>query len=174
MLTFNKLWENYPTILGEKTLCKTDGKINFDDQCAIRLGSTLSSNGVDTLKIVSKGRHCWQHGASDGHILAAEELATGLNRLSIDGIGKLVKLSPSEFQREISNKQGIIFFKDFWQRTNTKTGKKESYRNRSGDHIDLWNGSRLTDWKTWFLISSTLNTNGAYGKSKEIWFWRIL
>jgi hypothetical protein len=82
------------------------------------------------------------------------------------------EINPSDYQRDLNHIQGIIFFKDFWQRT--VNGNKETFRNRSGDHIDLWNGSRLTDWRTWFAISSVLNTGGVYGKSKEIWFWRVL
>jgi len=35
----------------------------------------------------------------------------------------------------LRGKRGIIFFKDYWQRT--INGKKEFFRNRSGDHIDL-------------------------------------
>lgn len=48
MLEFKKMWENYPTIQGESAPCKTNGKKNFDDQCAIRLGACLVSCGVDT------------------------------------------------------------------------------------------------------------------------------
>lgn len=167
MIKFEKIWEAYPTIQGDKAPCKTDGKKNFEDQCAIRLGAALAKNGVKTTSLVAKSRHCWQHQSSEGHVLAAEELANGLARVPIGGIEKMIAIGPDTFQKEISGKRGIIFFKDFWERNG------ESFRNRSGDHIDLWNGSRLTDWRTWFLISATLNTGGAYSKSKEIWFWRI-
>lgn len=168
MIKFTKLWESYPTIQGDKAPCKTNGKKNFEDQCAIRLGVALASSGVKTTNLVPKGRHCWHHESSQGHVLAAEELANGLARFPIGGIQKKIKIDPATFQKDISGKKGIIFFKDFW----TRNG--ENFRNRSGDHIDLWNGSRLTDWRTWFLISSTFNTGGNYSKSKEIWFWRVL
>lgn len=168
MIKFQKLWEAYPTIQGDKTPCKTNGIVNFSDQCAIRLGAALAKNGVKTTNLVTKGRHCWQHETSEGHILAAEELANGLARFPIGGVQRKIELATDSFQKEIAGKKGIIFFKDFW----TRDG--ESFRNRSGDHIDLWNGSRLTDWRTWFLISATFNTGGTYSKSKEIWFWRML
>ena len=168
MIQFQKFWESYPTIQGDKAPCKTNGKKNFEDQCAIRLGAALAKNWVKTTNLVPKGRHCWKHEAVEGHVLAAEELANGLARFPIGGIQKKIDIDPSTFQKDIAGKRGIIFFKDFW----TRNG--ESFRNRSGDHIDLWNGSRLTDWRTWFLISTTLNTGGNYGKSKEIWFWRVL
>lgn len=168
MLTFQKLWDSYPTIQGDKAPCKKNGKKNFEDQCAIRLGVALAQNGVKTLNLVPKSRHCWHHEVKEGHILAAEELANGLSKFPIGGVQKKIDLEPSTFQKDIAGKSGIIFFKDFY----TRNG--ESFRNRSGDHIDLWNGSRLTDWQTWFLISSAFNIGGDYKKSKEIWFWRVL
>jgi hypothetical protein len=167
MITFQKLWDSYPTIQGDKAPCKTQGKKNFDDQCAIRLGAALADNGVKTTNLVPKSRHCWHHDVNEGHVLAAEELALGLARYPIGGIQRKIEISPDTFQKDISGKKGIVFFKDFW----TRNG--ENFRNRSGDHIDLWNGSRLTDWRTWFLISSTFNTGGTYSKSKEVWFWRV-
>jgi hypothetical protein len=168
VIKFQQLWDSYPTIQGDKTPCTTNGKTNFDDQCAIRLGSALAKNGVKTTNLVPKGRHCWQHDISEGHVLAAEELANGLARFHIGGIQKKIEINPSTFQKDLIGKKGIIFFKDFW----TRNG--ESFRNRSGDHIDLWNGSPLTDWRTWFLMSATFNTGGTYSRSKEIWFWRVL
>lgn len=167
MINFQKLWDTYPTIQGDKAPCKTDGVKNFQDQCAIRLGAALSNNGVKTTSLVPKSRHCWHHEVSEGHIFAAEELATGLMKFSIPGIAKKADVDPSTFQNDLSGKKGIVFFKDFWQRDG------ETYRNRSGDHIDLWNGSRLTDWRTWFVISSTFNLGGNFSKSKEIWFGEI-
>lgn len=166
-MEFQKLWDNYPTIQGDKAPCRTDGIKNFQDQCAIRLGAALSSNGVKTTNLVPKARHCWYHNTSDGHILAAEELASGLTNYSMPGVSHKESVNPATYQKELAGRKGIIFFKDFWQRDG------EIYRNRSGDHIDLWNGSRLTDWRTWFFISSTFNLGGNYSKSKEIWFWEV-
>ncbi len=167
MVKFQKLWDSHPNIQGDKAPCKTNGVKNFQDQCAIRLGTALSSNGVKTTNLVPKVRHCWHHETSEGHVLAAEELANGLLKYPILGIAKKIEVGSGTFQKTLSNKKGIVFFKDFWQRDG------ENFRNRSGDHIDLWNGSRLTDWRTWFLISSTFNLGGNYSKSKEIWFWGV-
>ncbi|MGR5150039.1 type VI secretion system amidase effector protein Tae4 [Photobacterium alginatilyticum] len=167
MIRFKNLWEEHPTITGDKTPCSTDGKPNFSDQCAIRLGAALAASGVDTRKLVSKARHCWFHDISEGHVLAAEELARGLARQPLKGVGKVQKIDPNNFARALSGKTGIIFFKDFWARDN------ELFRNRTGDHIDLWNGSRLSDWRTWFMISSVFNAGSNYAKSKEIWFWSV-
>jgi hypothetical protein len=166
-MDFQNLCNKHPTIVGDSVPCSTDGKANFSDQCAIRLGVALASIGVDTTSLVPKARHCWYHDSGLGHVLAAEELAQGLSRMPISGVSRLQKIDPKQFARKLSGKKGIIFFKDFWSRDG------ENFRNRSGDHIDLWNGSRLTDWKTWFMISGLFNAGGNYSKSKEIWFWEV-
>lgn len=104
MIKFKELWDSYPTIQGEKAPCKTDGKKNFEDQCAIRLGVSLAQNGVKTTNLVSKQRHCWHHKNSDGHILAAEELANGLAKHPIPGIQKATNIDSKKFQKDLSGK----------------------------------------------------------------------
>ena len=174
MITFQKLWDNHPAISGDKNPCSTNGKSNFHDQCAIRVGVALSACGFDTRKLPGV-RHCWQHKSTPGHVLAAEELAKGLKSFPIAGIGKLQEIEPSEFAEKLRGKKGIIFFKDYWRRT--INGKKESHRNRSGDHIDLWNGHRITDWKSWVRIKFGITIPGYWDDledSKTVWFWRVL
>lgn len=168
MINFDKLWESYPVIKdGESAPCKTNGKKNFDNQCAIRLGVGLAACGVNTTKIVQKTRHCWQHDAKQGHVLSAEELAHGLIKANIAGVSAVKKVDPKSFQTLLAGKTGIIFFKDFWARTG------EDPALQSGDHIDLWKKNRLTNWKTWFSISRVFEFSGDYSKSKEVWFWEI-
>ena len=175
MVTFQKLWENHPTITDNDNPCKTNGKSNYPNQCAIRVGASLAKRGVNISRI-PEALHCWhKHDKSLGHIIRAEELANGLNRHIIPRLQKAVKGSPDDFAKKLSGKRGIIFFKDDDQRTNN--GKKESVRNRSGDHIDLWNGSRLTNWFTWVKIQAEFSWEGSFsdfGKSKEVSFWRVL
>lgn len=182
MITFRELWDNHPTITGNDKPCSTDGKPNFPDQCAIRLGVALTACGVDTRKLPGV-RHCWQHRHQkfNGHALAAEELARGLKAFPVAGLGMFQQIEPSEFSEKLRGKQGIIFFKDYWQRTIDE--KQESFRNRSGDHIDLWDGSRITDWKSWARIHMRIGSFGLHSvipgwsdleDSKSIWFWRVL
>jgi len=147
------------------------------------MGVSLTKCDVNTSRIPG-AEHCWhKHDKSLGHIIRAEELAKGLEKYSVflPGVQKIQKINPKEFKDRLRGKRGIIFFKDYYQRTNN--GKKESFRNRSGDHIDLWNGSRLTDFKTWsrihirmggFGIHSLFDDVSDYEDSKSIWFWRIL
>lgn len=125
----------------------------------------LTACGVDTTRIPGV-RHCWYHDKSAGHVLAAEELAKGLTNYTIPGLGKVRKVDPENFNEALSGRTGIIFFKDYWERG------EEVFVNRSGDHIDLWSGSRLTDWRTWAMlrIENIFGFQSKYERSREIWF----
>ncbi|PCK06167.1 MAG: hypothetical protein COA42_17580, partial [Alteromonadaceae bacterium] len=59
---------------------------------------------------------------------------------------------------QISGKKGIIFFKDYYG------------SNQQGDHIDLWNGSRLTKFKTWIEFSFR---DGRHYSKATVWFWPV-
>jgi len=176
MVTFNELWKNHPTNTDNENPCSANGKSNFGDQCAIRLGVCLQNGGIDTTRIPGVTR-CWYHNIIEGHIIRAEEFAKALKQHSpfLSGIQRIQEVNPIDFKNTIAGKRGIIFYKDYWRRT--VNGKKECFRNRSGDHIDLWNGARLTDWRTWARIQLNLSWEGSwsdYEKSKEIWFWRVV
>ncbi len=174
MVIFKKLWESHPQVIGTDNPCTTNGKLNFSDQCAIRVGSALAEIGVNT-SILPGVRHCWHHNKSKGHTLAAEELANGLKRFPISGIKKLEKIEPSEFKSKLWGRKVIIFFKDYWQRTNN--GKKEAFRNRSGDHIDLWDGFKLAHPRSIIQMYVRIGSFGLgsdHSQSKEIWFWEVL
>jgi len=169
MLTFNTLWNNHPKIFGDDAPCRTQGTKNFSDQCAINLGVALRRSGAN-LNGLFGVRYCWQHPKSEGHVLAAEEMAKALSRTMIPGLRSMKKIKPQEFEEELIGQQGIIFLKDFWRRGG------ETFGNRSGDHIDLWNGRRLTDWLSYPRIQWGFSIEGTfsdYHDSREIWFWRI-
>ncbi|MAA75468.1 MAG: hypothetical protein CMN28_12275 [Salinisphaeraceae bacterium] len=173
MVTFQNLWMKHPTITGPDNPCSSNGRKNFSNQCAIRVGHALAECGIDTRRIRG-ARHCWQHDNAMGHILRAEELARGLDLANIAGLGKKIEVSPAQFSEALKGKTGIIFFKDYWIREGEVT------RNASGDHIDLWNGSRLTDWTSWLRIQMRIGSWGLHSISdawsdfqdaKAIWFW---
>lgn len=162
---FSALWESHPTIAGNEDRCSSD----FTNQCAIRVGVALTACGVDTAKIPG-ATHCWHHKKSEGHILRAEELAGGLSRLTILGVGSRLVVDSAKFEKTLKGKTGIIFFKDYWQR------QGETSRNRSGDHIDLWDERRLTTITSWFQIQLGISVDGYwsdFGKSKTVWFWPV-
>lgn len=80
----------------------------------------------------------------------------------------MVKVTPGSFQTALKDKTGVIFFKDYWQRGS------ESFVNRSGDHIDLWNKDEITG--SGIFMRSIYELFGAVSdlnRSKEIWFWEI-
>jgi hypothetical protein len=103
--------------------------------------------------------------------LAAEEIAQALSQAKIPGLHAVKKIRPKDFEDDLEGQQGIIFFKDFWRRGNETIGY------RSGDHIDLWNGRRLTDWLSYPRIQLGFSIEGSfsdYHDSKEIWFWKVI
>ena len=167
---FTDLWKNHPSVNGPENPCSGgDGKALFSNQCAIRVGVALAKCGIDTTKI-SGAEHCWHHDKSEGHILRAEQLAKGLNKTNLPGVAKGNNVKPDSIAKQLKGKTGIIFFKDYWLRDGQTT------RNRSGDHIDLWNGSRLTTISSYFRIQWGISIEGFwsdFGRSKEIIFWSV-
>lgn len=162
-IIFKELWNNYP----DELPCN---KETFKNQCAIKVGHALARCGLDTTKLVKKERHCWFHDVKLGHILAAEELASGLNKVKIPGIRSSIQIGPDNYKSRIAGKKGIIFFKDYWMRSSDSPG------NPTGDHIDLWNGSRLTDWKTYFRIQWGIVVPNVWSDleaATQITFWQV-
>jgi hypothetical protein len=138
--------------------CSSNGKSNFDNQCAIRLGECFERSGLSTKNMPV--RRCWFHKDKPGHILSAEEMATALEKFSISAkIQKSKKFKGAEGFSKIAGKKGIIFFKDYYG------------VNGQGDHIDLWNGGRLTRYSSYwdFLVMG----GGRYQKA-DVWFFEVL
>lgn len=166
MASFDTLWKNYPEKESIKARCtnkQKDSNKPFEDYCAIMLSECFIRSGVDLSLI--KGNRCWSHQGKK-HILLAEDIASGLNKYTPHGFGRMKKVYPDSFQSVLSDKTGVIFFKDFWQRG------KESFENRSGDHIDLWNKGSITSSS--MFIREVLEFFGRVSdlnKSREIWFW---
>lgn len=168
MSSFEKIWNSYPTketISSSCTNKQPDSNRPFTDYCAIMLSESFHRAGVDISLL--KGNRCWSHGGKK-HLLLAEDLAEGLRKKSPPGFGNFQKVVPGSFQSILNGKTGVVFFKDYWQRGS------ERFANRSGDHIDLWNKSKITSSSMlyrsvveWFGFVSDLN------KSREIWFWEV-
>ena len=159
MSLFETLWDNHPTITEDDFPCSTEsGAKNFENQCAIRMGVCLERSGFDLSKFPVA--HCWHHEKSLRHILRAEELANALKNFSLsEKIRKPIVFEGSEGFSKISGKKGIIFFKDYYG------------TNNSGDHIDLWNGSRLTKLDTYFQF---LMLGGWRYKKATVWFFQVM
>lgn len=131
----------------------------FDDYCAINLSESFIRSGV--LVAQAPGGKCWSH-SGPSHLLRAEGFAKWLNTTTPSGFGKTEKVAPKDFQSVLKGRTGIVFFKDYWQRSG------ESNASRSGDHIDFWNKSEITSTSMWwrgviefFGVVSDLNSSKA-------------
>lgn len=168
MASFDNLWKNFPDKDKIMTKCRNKQKNSndpFDNYCAIMLSECFLQSGIDLS--LYKGSRCWSH-SGNKHILRAEDLAEGIRKHPPAGFGALKNIRPKSFQEDLSDKTGVVFFKDYWQRGN------ESFNSRSGDHIDLWNKNEITS--SGMFLRSILEFLGRVSdlnRSKEIWFWEV-
>lgn len=146
-LNFQKLWLWHPANRGILNPCSTNGKSNFENQCAIRMGECFSKAGVPLHGF--KGAKCYPgHRHNQSHILRAEELANWMKKTShIFGKADVKKSATSSNYKD---KKGIIFLLNFWGAGN------------QGDHIDLWNGHKMTRGAPEY-----------FSVAQEAWFWEI-
>ena len=156
-MNFENLWENHPTIettFGDDAPCQSNGERAFENQCAIRMGESLRKSGVnlDTFK----GAKCW-HGHNPAHILRAEELANWL-RGPFSPFRRVIEFEGVNGFNQINDRTGIVFFKDYYGPGN------------QGDHIDLWNGGRLTRFNSWFQFAIR---EGRHYRNSTVWFWPV-
>lgn len=160
MLTFAKLWENHPVIQGDTPLLDT--KV-YENQCAINVSAALIRCGVDLGSYT--GVRSWQQG-KPRYPIRAEELASWLASPAARLPRKVEKLPPKEIfendkrKKNIRGRTGIVFFQNFWG------------PGRQGDHIDLWNGFRLTRLRSVGQIY-LWGFGSDYRDSDSAWFWEI-
>ena len=177
LISFDAVWNGHPDIAdSEHNPCQDEGgEPAFGNECAIRMGIALKRAGVDVPK-KPKGHprliHCWIKGhGEEQHILRAETLAKWMLKQR-KLIGKVEKSKGTDWDEEkgvtwehFKDRKGVVFFKDFWTRTR-KDGTKQSQKNMSGDHIDVWNGSEQGG-------AAAGNSNDYFTRSKQIWFWEL-
>lgn len=182
-IKFADLWANYVT--GEPY---RDAKGNvppgFDNQCAIRMSATLHKVGVE-MKSYTPANVIVKPGNSFGRIMLdgkftavkADQLGSWLSKQPFCGIRKGENITGADWQSKIKGRTGIVMFDGYW----TRDG--ESDAGASGGHIDLWNGSRLTNngalgtVETFMRFSVGMNSlRGLWsdlGKSKTILFFEV-
>lgn len=105
-----------------------------------------------------------------GMVAGAQELANWLVPKRFDGCPEAQAYTGKDVFDRISDKSGIIFFANYWQR------EGETGDSRSGDHIDLWNGSRLTSVTSWARIHMGISWDGLWSdfrRSTRVLFWPI-
>lgn len=133
-----------------KSMAKKHLKINVQ----YGLGQALVKTGVNLSSF--KGAKCW-YKHTPKHILRAEELANWL-KSPFSPVKRLTIFEGVNGFTQIKGKKGIIFFKDYYGPGN------------QGDHIDLWNGSRLTKYSSWFEFAIR---NGRHYSDATVWFWPL-
>jgi hypothetical protein len=157
MPTFNQLWSNHPTIKGDAPLLS---HATYPNQCAINLYAALQRAGFNVSTF--HGLLSWDSDKPK-YAIRAQEVADWLARPGTIS-SRIEKFSGKEVFNRIPNRQGIVFFKNYWG------------PGHQGDHIDLWNGSRLTDWKSWARIHLYISWEGVWSdfrKSEAVWFWTV-
>lgn len=152
---FQTLWRNHPTIKGDTPILD---KTSYPNQCAINLSAALVRSGVSMDDF--RGAKSWQK-EKPKYAIRAQELADWLSLKSRFPGRSRIKINPKSFNSEIARQSGIIFFQNYWG------------PGRQGDHIDLWNGSRLTEPSSWARIHLHLSWEGRFSNfydAESVWF----
>jgi hypothetical protein len=163
MPAFMTLWSNHPTVKREPPLL--DKKV-YENQCAISLSAALIRSGINMKSYT--GAWSWQKDKPK-YAIRAQELADWLATPASQLATKVQKFGGKGVFDKINLRSGIVFFRNYWGAGN------------QGDHIDLWNGHRLTDWFTWVRIHARIGSFGVHSvaplsdfeESQSVWFWAL-
>jgi Type VI secretion system (T6SS), amidase effector protein 4 len=154
---FSNVWSEHPTIKGDAPLL--DHKV-YENQCAVNLYAALQRTKVDVSTF--KGAMSWQKDAPK-YAIRAQEVSDWLDTGAC-GFGRSTvppAVGPFEV---ISGKTGVVFFQNYYG------------PGMSGDHIDLFNGTRMTALSTWPRIHLGIHWEGLwsdYRNSRTIRFWAL-
>jgi hypothetical protein len=158
MPNFQTIWNNHPNIKGDTPLL--DRKV-YANQCAINLSAALIRSDIPLNGF--HGALSWQNGRPK-YAIRAQELANWLKTPFPNFSKKFMRLSPKDFSTDLHGQRGIIFFQNYWG------------PGSQGDHIDLWNGSRLTHIRSLaqiYLRVGSFGLGSDYRDAELIWFWAI-
>lgn len=175
---FAALWKGYPS--GAPYVDPKTGKPppGYSNQCAIKVSVAIHNAGIEMKsfrakdKIVVNGKNA---------AALAESLAAWLNQMPFCGLPQRPEnVTGQDWETKIKGRTGIAYFADYWKRT-------PEAKAATGDHIDLWNESRLTanpanivrrlgvtslQWLPSFGSLDRYNFSDLAG-SKTILFWEI-
>lgn len=157
MPLFAQLWANHPTIRGDAPLLDPNA---YPNQCAINLYAALERSGYSMSTFY--GQMSWQKG-KPRYAIVPRELAEWISILKIIS-SKRENFSGDEAFEKIDARRGVIFFKNCWG------------LGHQGDHIDLWNGNRLTRWTSWPRVNFNISWEGHFSNfrnSETAWFWEM-
>jgi hypothetical protein len=164
MPTFATLWINHPLIKGDAPLLD---KTQYENQCAINLYAALQRSGVNVMSF--RGQLSWQKDKPK-YAIRAQEVADWLASPARPIPTTVEKFAGREVFGEVKDKRGIkgrtgiVYFQNYWG-----VGAQ-------GDHIDLWNGTRLTDMLSLMRIYARIGSLGLgpdYRKAQSVWFWAV-
>ena len=150
MATFQQLWNNHPAnwTPPDPHPCKDkSGDPAFRNQCAIRMGLALQGAGINTNSV--PGARCW-HGHGRSHILRVRNLVPWIESRASTIACKKKVVHKNVTHNDFTNRKGIVYFQNFWG------------ANNQGDHIDLWNGTRVAKGALDY-----------FSRSEEVWFWEM-
>jgi hypothetical protein len=166
-IKFETIWKNYPA----EPPCRDKlGKIppGYENQCAIKVGYALERSGVSFASF--KGGRCPHAAKQSGLVASAQELANWLQTPRFAGCPKPETYTGKTVFEKIEGRTGILFLANYWKRT-TDQGDA-----RTGDHIDLWNGSRMTAYSSWVRVTFGISWDGLwsdYRLASKVLFWNI-
>jgi hypothetical protein len=178
VVTFSQLWESYPSghpYVDQKTGKPPEG---YDNQCAIKVSVAIHGAGVEMKSFKGATVALNERRAA----IVATQLAAWLKLQPFCGLPKQPEnVTGKNWQDKIKGRTGIVYFEDYWGRS----PKEKAANTPSGDHIDLWNGSRLT--ATGLSFFSTLGRRIGFNEvapatawgfsdvrnAKKILFWEV-
>lgn len=168
MIKFETIWENYPSY--DPCRDKKTGKVplGYENQCAIRVSYALEKSGVSFSSF--HGGRCPSASKNGGMVTSAQELSNWLVPSRFSGCLKPEAYTGKDAFDKIKDRTGIIFLADYWQRTTDKESA------RTGDHIDLWDGSRMTSFSSWFRVHLGISWDGYWSDfrlASKVLFWSI-
>lgn len=175
---FATLWASYPgspPFVDPKTGKPPPG---YENQCAIKVSVAIHGVGIEMKSF--RGAAETVNGLPAA--LLASQLAAWLKQQPFCGLPTSPEnVTGAEWQNRIRGRTGIVYFADYWARN----AKEEAGDKPTGDHIDLWNGSRLTATGMSFFSTmgrrlgiGSLGAGTSWGysdlsRSSEILFWEI-
>lgn len=175
---FAQLWASYPDsapFVDPKTGKPPPG---YENQCAIKVSVAIHGVGVEMKSF--RGAAEKVNGLPAA--LLASQLAAWLKQQPFCGLPKSAEsVTGADWQSKIRGRTGIVYFADYWARS----VKEKTSEQPSGDHIDLWNGARLTATGMSFFSTmgrrlglGSLGAGTSWGysdlsRSSEILFWEI-
>lgn len=169
MPAFATLWSNHPNIKEDGPLLD---KKQYQNQCAINLYAALQRSGVNVASF--RGQLSWQKD-KPRYAIRAQEVANWLQSAvrplssTAEKFGGKEAFGGMEGKKSMIHRTGVVFFQNYWG------------PGAQGDHIDLWNGMRLTDWRTWARIHIRIGVYGLHSlgagsdfqKAASVWFWAV-